>query len=89
MTINRSQAIEHVQEIHETGEVHGSYYTDITLENYSSTNTQMSPSSETEPSPGPNYHTAFMQCRACCNCNSQCSYHSKGHFDPQGNYVGP
>jgi len=36
-----------------------------------------------------NYHTAFMQCRSCCNCNSQCCYYGKGHFDALGNYVGP
>jgi len=36
----------------------------------------------------PQYHTAFMQCRTCCNCHSQCSYYGKGRFDARGNYLG-
>ena len=35
-----------------------------------------------------NYHTAFMQCRACCNCDSGCSYYGQGKFDSLGHYLG-
>lgn len=34
------------------------------------------------------YHTAFMQCRACCDCDGGCSYYGKGKFDSDGNYLG-
>jgi hypothetical protein len=49
----------------------------------------LSTAHRSRPPSNPVYHTAFMQCRACCNCDSQCSYFGKGNFDINGNYVGP
>ena len=34
-------------------------------------------------------HNSFMQCPKCCNCNSGCSHYGHGHFDDNGNYIGP
>ena len=51
-------------------------------------NTPAPDSRENTSSSGSNHHTAFLQCRACCNCDSGCSYYGKGKFDARGNYLG-
>ena len=79
MTVNRSQTLEISHEAHGTRP---------TVDTSLSGNAPVSTAHGIRISSNPNYHTAFMQCRSCCNCNSQCSYYGKGFFDAQGNYVG-
>jgi len=52
-------------------------------------NAPVSTAHESRTSSNIYHHTAFMQCRFCCNCHAQCSYYGKGHFDVHGNYTGP
>ena len=91
MATNRSQALEHYQaggDNSEVREAHSNrHMADVPLPGNAPASTAHGVRSS--PSPSPVYHTAFMQCRACCNCDSQCSYFGKGNFDLNGNYVGP
>ena len=79
MTVNRSQALDISHDAHATRP---------RVDMSPSGNAPVSTAHDIRTSSNPIYHTAFMQCRSCCNCNSQCSYYGKGAFDAQGNYVG-
>jgi hypothetical protein len=88
MAPNSSQALELLHHNQEENKVHEVLATSLTP--------ALSPPGKapesTDPgirvSPNPVFHTAFMQCRSCCNCDPNCSYYGKGLFDAQGNYVG-
>ena len=90
MTVDRSQALEHYQEGSDSSEVREAHsnrhVVDMPLPENSPASTAHAIRSS--PSSNPVYHTAFMQCRACCNCDSQCSYFGRGNFDLSGNYMG-
>jgi len=87
MAGNRSQALENFQEDHDRTEVREHHSTAPAVETASSGREYAS--RDGRSSAGPIYHTAFMQCRACCNCHAECSYYGRGHFDSRGNYIGP
>ena len=88
MTVNVSQTLEKSYEGQETGEVREAHSSRHTLASSPSGSVPLSTAHRNRSSLSPNYHTAFMQCRACCNCNAQCSYYGKGNFDSRGNYIG-
>ena len=89
MTVNRSEALELAPETQETIQVRETNTTDDTIALFFTDNSPAPAVREIRVSPAPVYHTAFMQCRSCCNCDSQCSYFGKGHFDANGKYLGP
>lgn len=88
MTADVSQTLEISQEGQETGEVREAHSTRHSFDNSPSKTVPLSTAHRNRSSARPKYHTAFMQCRSCCNCNAQCSYYGKGNFDSMGKYVG-
>lgn len=89
MTVNGSQAIQLLQESYESSELKETPAIQHTVKAAATKITPVPESPENSQSLNPYYHTAFMQCRSCCNCDPQCSYYGKGHFDSKGNYIGP
>ena len=88
MAINRSQALEPAHKEMENNQVREAHTTRQAVGISPPGNAPVSTAHGIRPPSSSNYHTAFMQCRACCNCNPQCSYYGQGHFDAQGHFVG-
>ena len=88
MTAIRSQTKELLHEKDETIQVRKARATSDVVALFPTGKTPLSTAPEHRGSPGPVYHTAFMQCRACCNCDPLCSYFGKGRFDALGHYLG-
>jgi len=88
MTVIRSQQIETSPDNQGNDTVREAHQTRQAVDIFPSGNSPVSEAHGIRPPSNSKHHTAFMQCRACCNCNSQCSYFGKGHFDVQGNFVG-
>jgi len=89
MAVNGSQALELLHKGQENNQVHEAHASIDTVAIFPPVNTPVSTAHGIGISSNPIYHTAFMQCRSCCNCNPQCNYYGKGYFDARGNYVGP
>jgi len=88
MTVHRSQTLEPSTKSQENNQVREAHTARHAVDISPPGNAPVSAAHGIRPPSNSNHHTAFMQCRTCCNCNSQCSYFGKGNFDAQGNFVG-
>ena len=88
MTAIRSQTMETSPEDLGNDQVREAHHTRQAVDISPSGNAPVSAAHGIRSPSNSNFHTAFMQCPACCNCTSQCSYFGRGHFDALGNYVG-